>query len=150
MGTRDGEASSGRKSLEELEGSRWGPPAHPSHVVTSCHRLRAKPIGDLTVEELRLLIGQGIGLQFLIPPALEVLEREPLAEGDFHPGDLLKNVLTIGAAYWDRNSDQQRRVLSILDDLGPLAEHGDELMAELILELDATARAFRGRHGGVD
>jgi len=35
------------------------------------------------------MIGQGIGLRFLLPRALEELQKNPFAEGDFFEGDLL-------------------------------------------------------------
>jgi hypothetical protein len=69
------------KTLDELEHSVVKEPPFDSHLVTTCHRLRKKPIDEFTVEELRIMIGQKIGLQHLLPVATAVLEREPLAEG---------------------------------------------------------------------
>jgi hypothetical protein len=54
------------------------------------------------VEELRTMIGQGIGLPWFIPLALEHLEENPLVEGDYFPGDLLLKVLTISPEFWAR------------------------------------------------
>ncbi len=70
-------------------------------------RLRKVPLNRLTVEDLRLLIGQGIGLQYLVPIALEFLEVDPLVEGDYFPGDLLKNVLAVKDAYWHEHVEQK-------------------------------------------
>lgn len=81
------------QTLEELEGKKWGPPSYPSHLVQTCHALRSKPIGTFTVEDLRIMIGQKMGLPHLIPVALDMLEQDPLAEGDYFPGDLLQNVV---------------------------------------------------------
>jgi hypothetical protein len=36
-------------SLEQLDGRRWGEPEFDSYVVRTCHALRRKPIGKLTV-----------------------------------------------------------------------------------------------------
>jgi hypothetical protein len=58
------------------------------------------PVGELSIEGLRLLIGQRIGLPHLVPLAVEVLCDDPLAEGDYYPGDLLKNVLDVDPAIW--------------------------------------------------
>lgn len=82
------------KTLDELENVVRGPPKFDSHLVSTCHRLRSKPIEDFTIEDLRIMIGQEIGLAHLMPRALEVLEHDPLAEGDDYPGDLLANVLS--------------------------------------------------------
>jgi hypothetical protein len=77
------------KSLEELEGEAWGQPEYDSYLVTTAHRLRKKPLRDFTIEDFRLMLGQAIGIPFLLPLALEQLEVEPFAEGDFYAGDLL-------------------------------------------------------------
>ena len=81
------------KTLDELENVVWGPPPFDSHLVITCCRLRTKPIDEFTVEDLRIMIGQKISLQHLIPLAVSVVESEPLAQGSYFPGDLLANVL---------------------------------------------------------
>ncbi|MCP3766638.1 contact-dependent growth inhibition system immunity protein [Streptomyces sp. MAR25Y5] len=48
----------------------------------TAHALRRRPIGELAVEDMRLLIGQNVGLAHLLPLALEVLRDDPMAEGD--------------------------------------------------------------------
>ncbi len=57
------------RRLQELEASDWGEPEYGSHLVTTCHRLRRTPVRDFTVGELRIMIGQGIGLPWLVPLA---------------------------------------------------------------------------------
>ncbi len=81
------------KTLDELEGVVWGEPTYDSHLVTTCHRLRTKPIDEFTIGDLRIMIGQEIGLPHLVPLAVAALEYDPLAEGDYYPGDLLANVI---------------------------------------------------------
>ncbi len=113
MAKRSLEEERRRRSLDELEGAQ--PPPEPvSHLVTECHRLRTKALGELTVEDLRILIGQSLSLQFLMPFALDVLEREPLAEGDLYPGDLLLAVLRADAEHWRRNPAQRARLAAAL------------------------------------
>ena len=79
-------------TLEVLEHDVWPAPNHDSHLVCTCHALRKKPIGEFSVEDLRIMIGQRIGLRHLGPRALDVLEENPWAEGDFYPGDLLNSL----------------------------------------------------------
>lgn len=43
------------KSLDQLEGVVWDEPSFDSHVVTTCHRLRTKPIDEFGVEDLRIM-----------------------------------------------------------------------------------------------
>ena len=89
------------KSIEQLENDYWTDEIEfPSDLVINCHKYRKIPIKDLTIEQIRLLISQKIGLEFLIEIALEKLEQNILAEGDFYEGDLLQAVLTIPIENW--------------------------------------------------
>lgn len=101
------------KSLEELEGVIWNEPTWSSHVITECHKLRKIPLSDLTPEELRLLIGQNVSLDYLIPLALELLNADPLVEGDCYCGDLLNAVLRADSHFWVKNSDLRGKASSI-------------------------------------
>ena len=74
-----------------------------SYLITTLHKLRSKPVGDFTIEDLRIALGQGSGLPFLVPLAIEKLEEDIFAEGDFYKGDLLKNVLAIDVSFWKQN-----------------------------------------------
>lgn len=88
-------------SLLELERDRWpAPSADGTRLVATARALRSRPIGELTVEDMRLLIRQDIGLPYLLPLALEVLRENPMAEGDMYEGDLLSAVLTRNPSVW--------------------------------------------------
>ena len=76
-------------TLEQLETEVWVEPDFNSHLVTGCHQLRKKRLGDFGVEELRIMLGQSIGAKYLLPKAVEILRENPFAEGDFFEGDLL-------------------------------------------------------------
>src|SRR5687767_13247797 len=117
------------KTLDQLEGVVWGKPTFDSYLVTTCHRLRTKPVDEFSVEDLRIMIGQKIGLPHLVPLAIAVLEREPLAEGDFYPGDLLANL--IGVIEWlQANPEWLVRVIRVTE----------RASAELVEEADGDLR----------
>src|SRR5687767_13713337 len=59
-----------------------------------------KPLSELTIEDLRLLIAQSIGLNYVIPIALQRIEENPLVSGDFYEGDLLEAVLSVEKEFW--------------------------------------------------
>lgn len=107
---------------QELEGEDWGEATFPSYLVRTCHALRRKPLQDFTVENLRIMIGQNIGLHYLIPLALEHLQQDPLAAGDFFPGDLLASVLKVKADFWHLHLDLRQAVEDIVDQLRPFPE----------------------------
>ncbi|GIE90677.1 contact-dependent growth inhibition system immunity protein [Actinoplanes regularis] len=103
------------QSLEEVEGVAWGDaPAGATRLVATVHELRRKPIGMLEVEDLRVLLGQREGVPVLVPRALEILEHDPLAEGDYYPGDLLAAVLRgVPAEYWTAHPDESARLRAL-------------------------------------
>jgi len=103
-----------QKSLEELEGVDAGEPPYDSYLVRTTYALRKKPVGDFTTEDLRIIIGQGLGLPYLLPLALERLEAEPLAAGHFYRGDLLTNVIR-AEPYWGGDRVVRHRVCGVIE-----------------------------------
>ena len=102
--------------------------------MQTCYRLRKKPIGDFTIEELRIMIGQQIGILFLVPIALEIIEKNPLAEGDYYPGDLLASVTRLDASFWQNHSQWYARV-----------EHAIASIKALPKEIIDSVEQFRSR-----
>lgn len=94
------------KTLQQLDGQNFGKSSDESHLVTTIRQLRDKPLKDFSVENLRMVIGQNLSLDVLIPLALERLKVDILSEGDFYPGDLLKAVLDCDARYWTSHREQ--------------------------------------------
>lgn len=105
------------KSLESLEKSTWSPldPDEGSHLIKTCHQLRKKQLKDFNTEDLRIMIGQDIGLKFLIPLAIQTLKDNILSEGDLYEGDLLKSVLTSDVNYWRENQDNWKTLCNLMD-----------------------------------
>ena len=101
-------------TLEQLDGQDWGEPEFLSYVVMTCHALRRKPIRSLTDEELRLAIGQQLGLDWLLRLALERLEENPQRSGDFFEGDLLLNVTRLPPDFWAVHDAERSVALRII------------------------------------
>ncbi|MEO1504971.1 MAG: contact-dependent growth inhibition system immunity protein [Pseudomonadota bacterium] len=120
-------------TLEQLDGEVWGEPTFPSHLVTTCHRLRKKPVSEFSVEDLRIMIGQKIGLEHLLPIAVECLEEEPFAHGDFYPGDLLRNVVRCGDEAFDKDPALARRFAAICE----------RAAAQISVEMDLASKHLR-------
>ena len=104
------------KSLENLEKDYWGEPDIESHLVKTCHQLRKKPLREFAIEDLRIMIGQNIGLKFLVPLALEKLKQDILAEGDYYEGDLLKATLTCEKEFWILEPKLTEQLEAIISD----------------------------------
>ncbi|MEZ0230226.1 MAG: contact-dependent growth inhibition system immunity protein [Planctomycetota bacterium] len=121
------------RTLDQLEGDAWPEePSYDSHLVTTCHALRRKPVGEFTIEDLRIMIGQNIGLDHLVPVAVEKLLEDPLAEGDFYPGDLLKNVLSVPSGFWTKHERLRATLADRLRSSGPYPEDLGDLVASFV------------------
>jgi hypothetical protein len=66
--------------------------------------------------DVRLLLGQGIGVPYLAPIAIEALKKQPLIETEHYCGDLLANVLRISSRFYDEHEGYKNDVISILND----------------------------------
>lgn len=107
-------------SLEQIEDVYWGdPPEDATRLMATIHGLRHKPIGQLEIEDLRILVSQGEGFDVLLPRVLALLEQDPLIEGDFFPGDVLIAVLRVPVSYWVANPLQRGRIELILATIEP-------------------------------
>jgi len=103
-----------QKSLQLLEKKDYGTPPYDSHVVTRVFQLRKIPLNQFTKEDMRLMIGQQEGLPYLIRLAIDILNDDLFAEGDFYPGDLLQNVLRVKPPFWTANKDLWQQVDNLI------------------------------------
>lgn len=108
------------KSLAELIGSSLEESDNTSRLTSACLALYHKPLKDFTVENLRLMIGQGVGVDFLIPEAISLLHANPFVEGDYYPGDLLSAVLSVPETFWLRHESLYQQVSEIVGGLPSL------------------------------
>jgi hypothetical protein len=103
-----------QKSIENLEKDFWGhPPNDSTPLVDKVHKLRTIQIEKLEPKDIRLLIGQRVGLRFLIPIALDILSDDIFIDTDFYNGDLLQNVMKVDNDFWTENKELKEQ----LDDL---------------------------------
>ncbi len=102
------------KTLEELEGEYWNEPNFASSLVIQVHRLRKKLLCELNNEDLRLLIGQQINLNLILPLALEQLIQNPLGSGDMYIGDLFCSVLQVEKEYWNEHKELKNELDEVI------------------------------------
>ena len=111
-------ADESKRTLDTVDPPAWGPaPPDATLLIKRCHQLRTKPLRDFTVEDLRIMIGQQVALNRLVPIALDRLQPDPLVEGDYYPGDLLASVLRVDAAFWERFPDLEVPLRKLTKDL---------------------------------
>ncbi|MEV8460389.1 MULTISPECIES: contact-dependent growth inhibition system immunity protein [Streptomyces] len=129
------------KSVEELEGDRWpDPPPDSTNLVLSVHALRRRPIKDLAVEDLCRLIGQDVGLQWLMPVALDLLRETAPQESKtgWYDDDLLTAVLTRKGSLWRSRPEFARHLdgtVRILTDLSPYVQREVQSFRGLVSDL---------------
>ncbi|MDQ1009871.1 hypothetical protein QFZ82_004356 [Streptomyces sp. V4I23] len=113
-------------SLENLEGDEWPePPAGSTGLVRTVHALRKRPIGELSAYELSRMIGQEVGLPWLMPVALEILSETAPAQagGGFYDEELLSAVLTRSSEVWRTSPQWAEEVSGILHQLVDLSPY---------------------------
>ncbi|MBO0323047.1 hypothetical protein J0X14_12130 [Muricauda sp. CAU 1633] len=103
------------KSLESLENDVWAESQDDSYLISTCLSLRKKKLKEYEIEDLRIMIGQDIGLRFLIPIAIQKLQTNILAEGDYYEGDLLMSVLNSDIAYWKQEIQNWKFVCELFE-----------------------------------
>lgn len=103
------------KSIEQLENDYWPSTDFPTPLVEKCYRYRKIPVQDLSIEQIRLLLGQKIGVRHLLNKAIKVLKEDILSEGDFFPGDLLISVLRLENSDWKGNAQLQTEFNKLLE-----------------------------------
>lgn len=104
------------KSLEQLFG-RWPEPENPTYLVRSVHEARQRPLSELDAEQVRVLLSQEVDVEAVMPLALEMLARDPMLEGDYYPGAVLKAALTQQHDYWQAHPVQKNALLEVCEQL---------------------------------
>lgn len=92
------------KSLQNLEKSSALAAEYPSYLVKRCTELLSQPLNEYSIEDMRAMISQQIGLDYLISLALKQLNTSILPEGDYYPGDLLTAILKVDKVYWSKKN----------------------------------------------
>jgi hypothetical protein len=111
------------KSLKELGFTELSAGNPETPLIEKVLRLCDKPLHLLSVEDLRLMIGQNVALKFLVPVAIDVLEENPFVSGDYYYGDLLQAVLSIEFSFWRDNPSLYRQVSEIVTGLVSIMEN---------------------------
>lgn len=106
------------RSLQDLEGADWGDPqSAETQMIARVLALRRKPLATLTNAELRLAVGQRVGLTILLDIAVEKVRENPLLECDFYPGDLLAALVRLDDKDWGSRTDLRSEVAACFEDV---------------------------------
>jgi CDI immunity proteins len=107
-----------KRTLDTVDPPAWGPaPPGATALIKRCHELRTKPLVDFTVDDLRVMIGEQIALNRLVPLAVERLRPDPLMAEVDYPADLLASVLGVDAAFWALSLDTMVEMRKLAENL---------------------------------
>lgn len=132
-----------RRTLFQLTGREFDRPNFKSDVAENCRRLWRTPLEEFRVEDLRLMIAQDLGIDQLMPLALDRLEVDPLVAGDFYEGDLLSAVLGVDPGYWTDKARSAERIDAIVATLTEARLREADVVDELHDDLAAFRRSRR-------
>jgi hypothetical protein len=100
-------------SLNELQEQHPTESKFQSGLANRCSVACSKKLKDISVDELRMLIGQSFGLKYTVPLALSSLEEDPLSYAGLYKGDLLAVVLTVPEDFWKKYPILNNRLAEI-------------------------------------
>jgi len=119
-------------SVQDLDGEDWGDPddpfdwgdpenpdTSPSGLIRQVRHARRIPLSRLTPADLRLLIAQEVGVEYLVPLALPLLEEDPELEAYYFPTDLLLAVWSVPDTYWASHPAEFARLEPMLELVRP-------------------------------
>ena len=104
------------KSIEELENNYWEEPEFKSGLTMMCYRARKKKISELTEDEIITLIGQKIGLKYLLPVAAKKVEKYLEVLDEFYSSNLLDSIYNLEKLDWNGNEKIKEKLLMLLYD----------------------------------
>ena len=101
------------------------------------------------------MIGQDIGLPFLMPLAIAKLREDPLVEGMHFPGDLMCAVLRVGHEFWAREATMRtelevlaNKALSLIaPEEKTVTRALNEALSEFLNAPQESNNAFNARRG---
>lgn len=103
-----------QKSLEQLLGDGW-PGKDETALVRFLAQLRKKPLGQLTSGEVCTAINQKMGLQYVVPLAVETIEAFPLVEARYYAGDMLAALARVPDGFWAEHQNLLRRTVPVVE-----------------------------------
>lgn len=130
------------QSLQELEHSNWGNPQGGSSLENECLKLRRVPLIEFQGSDLLRMISQDIGIEYLIPMAIERLRVDPLADREEYPGSLLGALFEASSKYWDRNPNSRKETERIYDKILLNEKNDEDLTKDVLRELKRAYLTF--------
>jgi len=102
------------KTLTSLEQVEWPDFSSDGRLIKRSKELRKVPLNTFTTDDMSFMISRQIGLDYLVPLALETLSKDLFNKGTLFRDDLLENVLSIQTQFWDNNKEHWNTLNQII------------------------------------
>ncbi len=103
-----------RKSLVDLVEFEVLREPSEHNLINLINKYAHVNLKDLSIEGLRMLVSQGLGLKYCVPIALRKLTTNFFAEGDYYEGDLFIAVSSIDSDFWSDFQSEKKLFITLL------------------------------------
>jgi hypothetical protein len=105
------------KTLENIEG-KWVKDipveGYSSPLEVRVYKLYNKDLNAFTIDDLRFMLIQQIGIKVLVEKAVSCLEEDILVDATYYEGDLLNSVLSVSESYWKENINHYNKLKTLI------------------------------------
>ncbi len=109
-----------------------------SSIQLRTYELYHKRIAQYSVDDIRFMLIQEIGSDFLVAKALAHLEDDILVEASYYEGDLLSSLLKLNSDFWKGNEEHYKRLKKVI------AANEDRLLLKLDMSLETDRALSKG------
>lgn len=93
------------------------PSKEDSYVVRKYYEIYNKPFKDFTAEDLRYAIIQKDYIEYIIPFALDMLEKDPFPETIYGKTAFFESILLLPMDFWKENKRFKIIIVNIINDV---------------------------------
>ena len=123
-------------SLNEIEGFKENLSGLDSGLIEKYMVARSKKLKDLSVDEIRVLLSQLIGLAYIVPLALNIVEQDPLISSGLYSGDLAVSLFNIDEEFWSNNPEWNNRLIEVKFEIEEIYKTISEEILPLTVGMD--------------
>ncbi|AEV33836.1 hypothetical protein Oweho_2878 [Owenweeksia hongkongensis DSM 17368] len=104
------------KSIQELENDFWPDlNQYIAGLVERCHRYRKIKLKDLQIHQIKTLLIQDIGSEYLMPIVLERMEYDISEEDDYDGSSFIESIDLFSGEIFKRNPELHKATLDLLE-----------------------------------
>ncbi len=101
-----------------------------SSVQLRTYELYFKELSEFSLDDLRFMIIQEVGIEYLIEKALGYLKEDILLEANYYEGDLLSSLLKLPSDTWNTNKKEYKELKELIEN------NQNKVLSELDISMD--------------